>query len=187
MPLTYTYTLNDNGTLPITLKQAKAYLKVDNDADNAVIQDMIAAVVQYAERYSGRDMREKTWQLVVDCFEDRILLRKSETASITSVKYTVDGSLSTIADSVYYLKAGHQFSEILLQEDQKWPDDLDKVEAGIQIIFVTQTPRYIEQYKVGAFEHLAFLYANRGDCDVNVAALKSGATEKYDQGRIQRI
>jgi uncharacterized phiE125 gp8 family phage protein len=187
MPLTYTYTLNDTGTLPITLKQAKAYLKVDSDADNSVIQDMIAAVVQYGERYSGRDMRAKTWQLVIDCFEDRILLRKSQVASITSIKHTVSGSLDTIADTVYYLKAGYQFSEILLQEDQEWPTDSDAVEAGIQIIFVTQTPRYIESYKMGAFEHLAFLYANRGDCDVNVAALKSGATEKYDQGRIQRI
>lgn len=187
MPLTYTYTLTDNGTLPITLKQAKAYLKVDTDADNAVIQDMIAAVVQFAERYTGRDMRPKTWQLELDCFEDRILLRKSQVASITSVKYIVSGSPVTIDSSVYYLKSGYQFSEVLLQADQVWPDDLDEVEAGIEIIFVTQAPRYIEQYKIGALEHLAFLYANRGDCDVNSAALKSGASEKYDQGRIQRI
>jgi uncharacterized phiE125 gp8 family phage protein len=187
MPLTYTYTLNDTGTLPISLKQAKAYLKVDSTTDDSVIQDLIATVFQFAERYSGRDMRAKTWQLVLDCFDDRILLRKSEVSSITSVKYSVSGTLDTISSAVYYLKAGHQFSEILLQEDQAWPSDIDEIEAGIQIIFDTKTPRYITQYKVGALEHLAFLYANRGDCDVSVAALKSGATEKYDQGRIQRI
>lgn len=187
MPLTYTYTLNDSGTLPITLDEAKSYLRVETATDDVIIQEMIAAVVQFAERYTGRDMRIKTWQLVLDCFEDRILLRKSQIASITSIKYTVSGSLATIADTVYYLKAGYQFSEILLQEDQVWPTDMDEVEAGIQIIFVTQIPRYIEQYTIGALEHLAFLYQNRGDCEVNAAALKSGATEKYDQGRIQRI
>jgi len=187
MPLSYLYTLNDSGTLPISLKQAKAYLKVEHDADNSVIQDMIAATVQYAERYTGRDLRPKTWQLTLDCFEDRILLRKSQVASITSIKYLVSSVLTTIDTSVYYLKPGYQFSEVLLKEDQVWPDDLDEVEAGIQIIFVTQTPRNIEQYRIGVYEHLAFLYANRGDCDVNTAALKSGATEKYDQGRIQRI
>jgi uncharacterized phiE125 gp8 family phage protein len=187
MPLNYRYELSSNGTLPITLESAKKYLKIENSADNEVIQDMIAAVVQFAERYTGRDMRAKTWKLVTDCFEDRILLRKSEVATVTSVKYLVDDSLSTIADTVYYLKKGHQFSEVVLRSDQVWPTDLDAIESGIEIIFVTQTPRYIEETKVGTFEHLAFLYANRGDCDVNSAALKSGATEKYDQGRIPRI
>jgi uncharacterized phiE125 gp8 family phage protein len=187
MPLSYTYSLSDTGTLPIDLKAAKAYLKVDTDTDNTVIQNLLATVIQYAERYTGRDLRAKIWKLNQDCFEDRILLRKSQVASVTSVKYMVDDSLVSIASSVWYLKPGYQFSEVLLKSDQVWPPDIDEVESGIEIIFVTKTPRYIEQYKIGALEHLAFLYANRGDCDVSSAALKSGASEKYDQGRIQRI
>ena len=187
MPLPYTYALNEEGTLPIAVKDAKAYLKIENDAELAIIQNLIATVVQYAERYTGKDMRAKTWQLTYDGFEDRTLLRKSQVASITSVKYTVSGALVTIADTVYYLKKGQQFSEVLLQDDESWPTDMDEVESGIQIIFVTETPRYLAQYKIGMFEHLAFLYQNRGDCDVNSAAIKSGATEKYGQGRIQRI
>ena len=187
MPLTYHYELTDNGALPIKVKEAKDYLKVDNDTDNTLIQNLLATVVQYGERYTGRDFRVKTWKLVTDCFEDRILLRKSEIASVTSVKYTLLGTLTTIATSVWTLKIGHQFSEVILKDGQTWPADLDEVESGIEIIFVTQIPRYIEAMKTGVFEHLAFLYQNRGDCDVNVAALKSGATEKYDQGRIPRI
>ncbi len=187
MPLPYRYELTSAGPLPIKLKEAKDYLKVDGDTDNKVLQDMIATVVQYAERYTGRDMRSKTWKLVTDCFEDRILLRKSSVAAVTSVKYSVSGSLVTIATSVYYLKIGHQFSEILLSDGQIWPTDLDDIESGIEIIFGTGTARYSETMKIGSLEHLAFLYQNRGDCDVNSAAKKSGATEKYDQGRIQRI
>ena len=187
MPLTYRYELSNSGTLPLTAKYAKEYFKLDTDADNAVIQDMVATVVEFAERYTGRDMRPKTWKLWLDCFEDRILLRKSQVDSITTVKYMVDDSLVTIATSVWYLKKGYQFSEILLKDGQTWPTDIDEVESGIEIIFVTQTPRYMEQYKIGMLEHIAYLYQNRGDCDVDSAALKSGATEKYDQGRIPRI
>lgn len=187
MPLTYRYELSVPGTLPITKESAKSYLKLETDADNATIQDMVATVVQFAERYTGRDMRPKTWKLWLDCFEDRILLRKSQVNSITSVKYMVDDSLVTIATSVWYLKKGYQFSEILLKASQVWPTDIDEVESGIEIIFVTQEPRNIETYKTGMFEHLAYLYQNRGDCDVESAAKKSGATEKYDQGRIPRI
>lgn len=187
MPLTYRYNLDKVGTLPIKVKEAKDYLKIDGEVDTKLLQDMIATVVQFAERYTGRDLRENTWKLVIDCFKDRTLLRKSEIASVISVKYTLLGTLTTIATSVWYLKQGHQFSEILLKDGQVWPTDLDEIEAGIEIIFLTQIPRNITQMKVGILEHLAFLYQNRGDCDEDEAARKSGATEKYDQGRIQRI
>jgi len=183
----YELDLNSVGDLPITLKVAKRYLKVENDEDNAIIQDMIATVVQFAERYTGRDLRKNIWKLIIDEFADRILIRKSQVNTIDQIQYTVGGVLTTIASTVFILKKGYGFSEVLLREDQEWPDDLDEVEAGIEITFATQIPRYIEQYKSGVLEHLAFLYQNRGDCDVNSAALRSGASQLYDQGRIQRI
>lgn len=187
MPLTYRYDLTDNGDSPITLERAKGYLKVDGSDDNVVIQDLIATATQFGERYTGIDYRVKTWKLVFDEFEDRILLRKSKVATITSIKYLVDDSLVTIDSAVYSLKIGTQFSEVLLASDQSWPTDMDEVEAGIEIIFVTGIPRYIEEYKTGILNHLAYMYQNRGDCDAEEAAKKSGATEKYGQGRIARI
>lgn len=183
----FTYELSSVGTLPITLKRVKSYLKVETDEDNDLLSDMITTVVDFAERYTGRDLRPKTWKLIYDVFTDRTCLRKSEVVTIISVQYLVDGALVTIANSVYYLKKGHAFSEVLLQDGKVWPIDLDEVEAGIEIVFITKIPRYIEQYKLGVLEHLAFLYQNRGDCDVNSAASKSGAIQLYGQGRIQRI
>jgi len=183
----FTYELSIVGTLPITVKRAKSYLKVETDEDNILLQDMIATTVRFAERYMGRDLRQNTWKLIIDKFTDRICLRKSQVRSITNVKYTVDAALVTIANTVYYLKKGYGFSEVLLQDGKTWPTDLDEIEAGIQITFITEIPRHIEQYKLGVLEHIAFLYQNRGDCDVDSAAVKSGAVQLYGQGRIQRI
>jgi len=187
MPLSYRYDLTANGDSPLILQDAKDYLKINGSDDNKVIQDLIGTVTQWGERYTGRDFRAKTWKLVIDDFDDRILIRKSKVATITSMKYMVSSSLVTIADTVYYLKIGNQFSELLLADDQSWPTDMDEIEAGIEIIFVTEIPRYIEEYRSGMLNHLAYLYQNRGDCDVDVAAVKSGATEKYGQGRIARV
>ena len=187
MPLTYRYELSDNGDSPLILQDAKDYLKIEGSNDNKVLQDLIGTVTQWGERYTGRDFRAKTWKLVLDEFCDRILLRKSLVATVTSAKYMVDSSLVTIDSSVNYLKIGSQFSEILLAADQAWPTDMDEIEAGIEIIFVTGIPRYIEEYRAGMLNHLAYLYQNRGDCDADDAAEKSGATKKYDQGRIARI
>lgn len=185
--LSYRYELSDSGDLPITLKQAKDYLKIDGKDDNQVIQDLLATAVQFGEGYTGRDFRISTWLLFVDCFEDRILLRKAQVASITKVEYLVSAAFITVASSVYYLKPGHGFSEILLADGEIWPTDIDTIEAGIKIEFKTQVPRSIEQLKTGVYKHLAFLYQNRGDCDEDAAAKKSGATEQYDQVRIARI
>ena len=81
--LNYRYELSDGGDLPINLKEAKDYLKIDGGTDNQVIQDLLATAVQFGEGYTGRDFRVNTWLLYVDCFEDRILLRKTQVASIT--------------------------------------------------------------------------------------------------------
>lgn len=188
MPLQYRYELTTPGELPFDLKYAKDYLKnKDITTDDDILQDMIVAVVQSAERYTGRDLRAKTWKLINDCFEDRTLLRRSQVASITSIQYTLLGTLTAIATSVWYLKKGYQFSEILLKENQSWPTDLDDIEAGIEIVFLTSIPRYIEEYKSGLLRHLAYFYQNRGDCDIDSAIKKSGAFESYNHGRIARI
>ena len=149
MPLTYRYDLTENGDLPISLTQAKDYLKVDNAIDNSIIQDLLATAVQFGERYTGVDYRIKTWALVTDCFEERILLRKSQIATVTSVKYLVGLApvQVTIATTIWYLKKGRQFSEILLKDGQAWPTDLWSNESGVEIIFKTEVPRYIEEYK----------------------------------------
>lgn len=176
------YSLTSAGTHPIKLDVAKAHLKVETPEDDALITNLLSTVLAYAESETGRDYRANTWTLLVDEFKDRICLRKSPIASITSIKYTVTTTHdTTIATSVYYLKKGRQFSEILLQADQTWPTDLAEVEHGIEIVFATVADRNLERAKAAMLKHLAHLYQNRGDCDPVDSAMKSGAKALYDQ------
>jgi len=180
MPLDYRYELSDSGTLPIGIDVAKKYLKIDSSVDNSVIKNLIATITQWGERHTGRDFRVNTWKLTLDCFEDRFLIRKAPIATISSVKYTVTTLFdTTIAATVYQFKQGNQWSEVILRVDQVWPSDLDTIEGGIQIEFVTKEPRFIEQYRSAMLQHLAYLYENRGDCEVDEAAMKSGAIGTY--------
>jgi len=177
--LDYRYEQLSAGELPIKLKDAKEYLKIDGSVDNSVIQNMIATVIQLGEMTVGRDFRVKTWKLFLDCFDERILIRKSQVASITSVEYTLNSVLTDVPNTVWQLKKGYQFSELVLRYNQVWPSDGDEIEHGIEIIFVTEVPRHIEVYKVAALKHLAFLYENRGDCSAEDAMMKSGAKDTY--------
>ena len=162
-------------------------MKITSSAEDDVIKSIINMATTFGEKYTGRDFRANTWTLLLDCFGARIELRRDPVATITFVKHLVSDSQVTVATSVYYLKKGVQSSEILLQDGQDWPTDTDEREQAIEIEFVTEAYRCIDQIKEAMLRHIAYLYTNRGDCDTKNAAIESGASFIYDQFRIARV
>ncbi len=173
---------------PVDLATMKAYLKITTTTDDTLIQSMIDAATEWGEKYTGRDLRAITWDLLLDKFTDRIELRRDPVASVTSVKRLVSGSLVAVASTVFYLKKLVQSSEILLNEDQEWPTDADDREQVVEIRFVTEGFQCQDSI-IDAIERIvAFWYRNRGDCrDSREAARQTGATIILDGFRISRV
>ena len=185
-----TYNLVKYGELPIKVKTTKDYLKVDSKKDDDLILSLLHEVVLYAEGMTGRAMRTNQWELVVDAFDSPFQIRKSPVSAITSIKYFDDADTpveQTVAAATYYLKVGHQFTEILLANNKNWPVDLIPQVAGITIAFTTGVAREVERMKTGLLKHIAHLYQNRGDCDVTDAAVKSGAANLYRQAGLSIV
>lgn len=188
VPNVAVYNLVSMEASPVSLTVMKGYLKITSTADDALIQSMIDAATEWGEKYTGRDFRAITWDLLLDCFTDRIELRRDPVASVTTVKHLVSGSQVTVPSTVYYLKKLVLSSEILLNEDQEWPTDTDNREQAIEIQFVTKGYR-CQQSIIDAIErHVAFWYRNRGDCpDAKKSAEGAGVTVIYNQFRISRV
>ena len=183
------YELIGKGAVPVSLDDMKAYMKVTSDADDDLITMMLNAATVWGENYTGREFRANTWTQLLDEFSDRICIRRDPVKSITSVEYLVADVLTTITNLTYYLKKNVQNSEILLAEDEDWPGDLDDREQGIKITFVTESYRYCsDSIMNGVKRHVAWWYANRGDCsDCDNAAKQSSVQLIYDQFRISRV
>ncbi len=182
------YQLVSAAASPVSLADMKLYLKITTTADDALIQAMIDSATEWGEKYTGRDFRAITWDLLLDRFTDRIELRRDPVASVTTVKHLVSGSLVTVPATVFYLKKLVQSSEILLNEDQVWPTNTDDREQVIEIRFVTEGFRCQDSIIEAIKRHVAFWYRNRGDCpDVKDAARRTGVTIIYDQFRISRV
>ena len=197
------YELTDPGTVPVTVSEAKSYLKIPPNvtADDDLLTIFLAAASDFAEKYTGRELRDNDWTLFLDAFIPvRICLRRDPVASIASVKFfdqtTPTSVQQTVPTSTYYLKKGVQASEVLLQPDQEWPDGstpaltVNEREHSIEVAFLTEAHRCLDQAKLGILRHVAFLYENRGDCDPADSAdsaKKSGASILYDQIRISRV
>lgn len=173
---------------PVSLASMKAYLKITAAADDTIIQAMIDAATEWGEKYTGRDFRAITWDLLLDRFTDRIELRRDPVATVTTVKHLVSGSLVTVLSTVFYLKKLVQTSEILLNEDQEWPTDSDDREQVVEIRFVTEGFQCQDSIIQAIERTVAFWYRNRGDCpDVKAAIDGAGVTIILDQFRISRV
>ena len=196
------YVLTTAGTVPVTVIEAKSHLRIPETlkVDDDLLTAFLASASDFAEKYTGRELRANSWTLFLDAFADRICLRRDPVDTITSVKYLDDTSPTpgeqTVPASVYYLKKGVQASEVLLQPDQEYLDGLtpattlNEREQSVEIEFATVAHRCLAQAKLGILRHVAFMYENRGDCDpVDAAdtAKRSGASILYNQIRISRV
>lgn len=106
----------DAATEPITLSEAKAYLRVDTSTEDALITDCITAARKYVEKYTGKSFTAKTLSVVFgDLWKaDEILeLPYPPIASITSVhEVDEEGTETELTLNVDYYKRGQNNIEI---------------------------------------------------------------------------
>lgn len=92
---------------PVTLAEAKLYLRIDGSDDDTLIESLITAVRESAEAYLRCSLITQSWTMA---FEDsapaRVELPMGPVQSVTSVKsITRAGVETTISNSAYYLAA----------------------------------------------------------------------------------
>lgn len=121
---------------PITLQQAKDWLRVDLDVDDAVIAALITAARQQVERDTGRVCSTQTWALGLDAVPaGAITLPVGPVLSVSSVVvYAPDNTASTVAATVYRLDADSRPARLVLQTDQSWPTDV-RAENALVVTF----------------------------------------------------
>ena len=92
---------------PVTLAEAKLYLRVDGTGEDSLITSMIAAAREAAEQYLRRSLITQTWKVAYDdAMPDEVKLPFGPVQSITSVKsITSAGVETTISASTYTLNA----------------------------------------------------------------------------------
>lgn len=90
-------------TEPITLTEAKNYLKVDFTTDDTLIGLLITSVREQAEKYTGLSLIAKTLELFNDEIPETITLPYPEHSEVTEVK------LNGVVTTGYYKTGLTQF------------------------------------------------------------------------------
>ena len=84
---------------PVTLADAKAYLRVAIGDDDAVIAALIAAARSHIEAQTRRALITQTWRLVLDCWpiDGHIAVVPVPLRQVTAARvYRLDGSTQAI-------------------------------------------------------------------------------------------
>jgi uncharacterized phiE125 gp8 family phage protein len=148
---------------PMTLAEAKLYLRINTVSEDSLISDLIVAARMAAESYLSRSLITQTWKLAYnDYIPNTVFLPMGPVIAITNVTiYNPDGS-SQIVDSVgYYLNAA--------KDSLVMNSPLFALNIGIgSRIEITYTAGYGDSsavpkpIKFGMLAHMAALYDSRG-------------------------
>lgn len=123
--------ITDATSEPLTLAEAKAWLRVDSDDDGTEIEALIKTARQYVENYTGLAILPQTWRFVASEWPEEpqyvpnaIRLPRAPLATVTSVKYYPEGggAQATFSSANYHVVTVVEPGLVVLAEDKSWPD-----------------------------------------------------------------
>lgn len=140
---------------PLTLAEAKLYLRVDGDVEDLLIASLIRAAREAAEEYLRKSLANQQWKLTYEDYAPlRTPLPRGPVQEIIAVKrVTRDGSETVLSESNYHLNARHDmlhFDSIPMSYEVTIHYETGYDEEGI--------PASVRQ---GMLIHLAEMYGNR--------------------------
>lgn len=158
-------------TDPVTLDEAKAWLRIRTTADDSLLTALITSVTLFGEKFTNRVFVKRTIEgffsgLSASKFETApfIQLRRAPLISVDAVEVLVDGSYTAFTD--FEVKNTNGFPRVLFANgifdanpdtDTPYPLKIT-FQAGYGV--TADVPNDI---KTALKAHIAFLYENRGD------------------------
>ena len=186
---------------PITLAEAKVFLRVDISNDDALIAALVTAAREACERFTGRVLVTQTWTLFRDDWPGRaaVDIPRPPLLSIVHVKTYDDTDTATVwAANNYLVDTASEPGRLIPRTGVALPE-VTRTAAGIEIRFVagyapdeSGSPSDLVGNIPGGLvegvrQLVAHLYENRGDCGADEAAALSGATLLWRPYQVKRL
>ena len=149
-----------------TRAEAKLWCKIDSDitADDALIDDLISAAVDYFQETSGRILSQTTKTLSLQWWPNDwiIYLPRGPVTSITSITCRTSTGTSTVSSSDYVTMTGQEEVRPLIQFKDTWnPPSPDGYAGAITVTYVCETTTIPAMVKTALLTLINHWYDNR--------------------------
>jgi uncharacterized phiE125 gp8 family phage protein len=105
----------------VSLEEAKLHLRVDDDSEDPLILSLVTAAREYVEAATSRRLVTTALRIEVPYFCSQMWLPGSPLIAVQSVKYLLDGSLSTLASTNYDVVTNKEPGLVQISDDGTWP------------------------------------------------------------------
>lgn len=169
------------GEEPITVDDAKVFLRVDTTADDELIGALISAAREFAEHYTQSTFATVTYELALDAFPvDAIDLPNAQTATVESVKYTDPTGAEVTVDPTGYALSDYGMSAFIYPR-AAWPV-AGRVNNAVRVRYTVEADEVPKVARAAMLELVAHFYEARENND----AIPAGVTRLLDVARVYK-
>lgn len=141
---------------PILLDDVKQFLRIDYDEDDFILQTMVSAAREYAETFTRRSIANKTYELTINSYVDRISLANPPFVNIDTV---IDSNGETIDHKVI-----EEYERAIIAFNSFYETAKVTYQAGYDVV-----PNTIKQAMLILISHF---YENRETVIVGTSVVK---------------
>lgn len=176
---------------PVTVAEAKSYLRVDGSDDDTIIGIMIKSATAVIEKYIDQKLIQQTWYQYMDRFpyrtvdawwdgvkelpvselytpEPAIKLMIGPLVSVNAFNTYADDGVAVLFDSSnYVIDTAGPFGRIALKLGGVWPTTILRKVNGIEIDFTVgmaaSASNLPADLRQAVLDYVSLMYENRGD------------------------
>ena len=144
---------------PITLEQAKDFMRILESDEDAIITAMIVSAREFAENYTNRQIMSATYELYNSHYIQDMVMPKNPIQSVTKVEYMDEtGVYQTLDAGLYYLYGENDVFKLRLEEDlPEYKEHKNAIKITFTAGYTTVPQSFLSYMKV----FVSNIYENR--------------------------
>ena len=116
----------------VSLADAKVYLRITHDEEDARIRDLIDAATDYIETRIDRDLLCRVRTMTLCGFPAQFEIPKPPTQAVLRIQYyDSDNVLQTLASNLWYTYCDGEYTRVLNEYGTTWPATADRPDSVI--------------------------------------------------------
>ncbi len=117
----------------ISLEEIKTHLRINHSEEDIYLTSLLEAAIEYCENFTGRVIKQKIVEIILDTFPARILkLPITPVIDVTSINYTNSKEEEIYIEALNYVKVLETEPPLVVHKES-WPQDVINIPGKVRV------------------------------------------------------